>query len=646
MKISKFLLLASVLAGGLLTACNDDGYWDEANKADLGLTGAGTAYTFNNSSYKYTYEPSDKMDKMTFPVVITRGTTQGDETLNLFVSSTDEELLVGDSQATFKNGENQATVYVTALRDFEIGESASVNFQISPESTAIPVVEMPDDLSEDATAEDSLKYDQQMADYQRYVNQMALYKLSATVNVAKDYNWTSLGYGSFSDWWMFEYNPYSVEIQQCVQDEHMFRLVNPYAEGLRYEGYYPNYYNDGPTENVIFRVMQPGDQLFDTTITLNDLVYYDDYRTGYYHTSYEAEVWACHPAGGFKSTPTEDTWVYNRVLSYQEDGTPAMVQFAPFFYMFGVGGWNYSQQDGVITIAFPGVYVADYSCAVSYTGLFTNPDNEQFVIADVELGVDVDHAWAVVVEGKDNVQDAFNGLADESITPVVVTESGSIQIPMIPNAATGKYSVVVFTFDEEGETVADFQSYDYATFNFVGGEAPETWTPSYVGTYTYSQFFEGDDEGLVLYESDSVEGRYKITDWGYGVDFIFQMNEDGTIMVEDQYTGYDHSSYGPVYVDDLVDYTGGTEQGYSYYDGQSGTFHFAVIYYVSAGYFGYGEETFTLTGYYSEAKDKAPSKIKPFGDVTTKTCVSDMKRFKASVNKWNVDFSKVYRVKK
>ena len=158
-------------------------------------------------------------------------------------------------------------------------------------------------------------------------------------------------------------------------------------------------------------------------------------------------------------------------------------------------------------------------------------------------------------------------------------------------------------------------------------------------TFAYTQFFgseeePADDEGLVLYESDKVDGRYKITDWGYGVDFIFQMNEDGTCMVEDQFTGYTHSSYGDVYVDDLVDYTGNTDSGYSYY--ADGVFHFAVIYYVSAGYFGYGEETFTLTGYYSE-EAKAKSKIMPFADYNKS--VSEMKKYKAPLKKnFGVEF--------
>ncbi|MBR3093952.1 MAG: hypothetical protein IKG99_13150, partial [Bacteroidaceae bacterium] len=53
----------------------------------------------------------------------------------------------------------------------------------------------------------------------------------------------------------------------------------------------------------------------------------------------------------------------------------------------------------------------------------------------------------------------------------------------------------------------------------------------------------------------------------------------GTILVDDQETGYVHSSVGMIYVDDIVDYAATTEYGQSYYDESTGTFHFALVYY-------------------------------------------------------------------
>ena len=151
--------------------------------------------------------------------------------------------------------------------------------------------------------------------------------------------------------------------------------------------------------------------------------------------------------------------------------------------------------------------------------------------------------------------------------------------------------------------------------SFTTEEAPEvieeTWTPQFLGTYTYTQFWEGDDTDLVLYVSDLNEDRYKIEHWGYDVDFIFEFNEDGSITVAPQETGYVHSDYGTLYVTTLDLYNGedyDPETEVSYYSG--GAFHFNLAYFVEAGYFGKGEETFVLTANY-EAKAKKDI-LRPF----------------------------------
>ena len=123
---------------------------------------------------------------------------------------------------------------------------------------------------------------------------------------------------------------------------------------------------------------------------------------------------------------------------------------------------------------------------------------------------------------------------------------------------------------------------------------PVSWSEYGVGNYEYYYFWSGTDEGLTLYSCDNDETSYKITNWGGGVSFTFSWDTStNEITVDDQSIGYTHSTYGDVYVMDLVDYTGSEDYGVSYYE--DGVFYFAVIYYVSAGYFGYGTETFTLT---------------------------------------------------
>ena len=115
-----------------------------------------------------------------------------------------------------------------------------------------------------------------------------------------------------------------------------------------------------------------------------------------------------------------------------------------------------------------------------------------------------------------------------------------------------------------------------------------------VGTYTHKNFFEGEQSGLTLYKEFG-ENTYVIENWGdYGVDFTFTWDGGSTVKVPNQYTGYTHSTHGDVYVMGVDDYAS-KEIAPSYYDAATKTFYFGVIYYVDAGYFGYGYETFTLT---------------------------------------------------
>lgn len=132
------------------------------------------------------------------------------------------------------------------------------------------------------------------------------------------------------------------------------------------------------------------------------------------------------------------------------------------------------------------------------------------------------------------------------------------------------------------------------TYNFGADYA-------HTGTYTYKNYLTGTDPGLSMTcvsDADPTAAIYTIGHWFYDVDFSFIWNmEDNTITIPETYTGYTHSSYGKVYVSDLSTYTGSaTYLPYSYYDKSSATFHFMTIYYVSAGYFGYGDETFAITG--------------------------------------------------
>jgi hypothetical protein len=270
------------------------------------------------------------------------------------------------------------------------------------------------------------------------------------------------------------------------------------------------------------------------------------------------------------------------------------------------GGLYTANSNGAFRVAMPGVVLADYSLDIAYAGKYTDTkDNIVGVLAQIlEVGEDVESVRLAVVEGTD-VDAAVEEIKSGNIGFVeVAAKTASVQLPFAAEPVAGKYTIVAVAYGGgKAQTVAS------AEFKYTPPSSAETWTARSTGDYVYTVFFGDEDDpetdpDLTLYQSDSDPNRWKIEHWGYDVDFIFTYNKTtGEIMVDDQEVGYVHPSYGTVMVDDLVDYTGSTSRGQSYYE--DGVFHFLVIYYVSAGNFGYGYETFTLTG-----ASLAPAKAK------------------------------------
>lgn len=158
------------------------------------------------------------------------------------------------------------------------------------------------------------------------------------------------------------------------------------------------------------------------------------------------------------------------------------------------------------------------------------------------------------------------------------------------------YTIVLWANNGYRSTVV---TEEYTT----SGLAPELLG---TGTYTYSLMFQEPvaDSGLSFYKDLNFENTYKITNWFYGVDFTFTWDGDSIVKVADQFSGYVHTQHGNVNVMELSDYEG-EEIAPSYYDAETKTFYFGVVYYVAAGYFGKGYETFTLDAEDAEGGEEA-----------------------------------------
>lgn len=156
------------------------------------------------------------------------------------------------------------------------------------------------------------------------------------------------------------------------------------------------------------------------------------------------------------------------------------------------------------------------------------------------------------------------------------------------------YTIVLWANNGYRSTVV---AEEYTT----SGLAPELLG---TGTYTYTCMLNLVDPGYSFYKDPNYKDTYKIANWFYGVDFTFTWDGDSIVKVADQFSGYVHAQYGNVNVMELSDYAG-KEMSPSYYDADTKTFYFGVIYYIDGGYFGMGYETFTLDAEDAEGGEEA-----------------------------------------
>ena len=280
MKLYKSLFIATALLGGMLSSCSEDGVWDKASQANLWLTN-GTAYTFDNTTIDYTYYPADVMEGMDVNVTVTRGTTQGTVEIPIACSFSDGELISGPASVTFQDGSNVASYPIHVKQEFEPGEKATADLKIDSTKVGIPTVEMPEKLKPGATHEDSVKFLADSTAHAIYVNKLKAYKLATTVTIQKDYNWKSLGIGTYIDYFFYE-DPYSIEAEvfQAVENPKVYRTMLDYGTILGSSA------DGNQSAYTTITLLDKGQDFRGVTIDGDDYVYYTPINTGYKNSTY------------------------------------------------------------------------------------------------------------------------------------------------------------------------------------------------------------------------------------------------------------------------------------------------------------------------------------------------------------------------
>ena len=538
-KILKYSIIAlTVIAVPLLTACDDD---DDDYSPGEAVSGSQVYFSSDaDTDIEVTTEESS------FSIPVQRANTSGSVTVPLTISGDEGSIYTIATSVTFSDGESEAEIIGTYD---------------------------PDDVVYDDIVDITITIDD---DYSTpYGN------ASETFSVGMPAPWESLGNCTFVEDFMTTFysvgnDPYEVEIEENSVTPGYYRLVNPFGAA-----YYWNEEGDWDDSQDWYLEIHAEDP---------DGVYIYCQETGM-DWGYGNVV-----VGSLAGYFMENGNTLDEVKEYGYTGTlvDGIITFPyatllikmPDYY----DGYYYANYNSAFMVALPGVVLADYGVSVSYFGQYTDSsDDPAGVIAEVtEIGDDVDYVRVGVVAGTDVDDASIEAITEGTVSYAELTATGQVLIPWDETPEDGRYTIVAIAYaDDEAQETAT------ATFKY-SAPSSETWTEIATGDYEYVYFWEGIDEGLTLYQSDADATRYKIEHWGYDVDFCFTYDQStGSVVIDDQETGYEYDSYGMVYVMDLAEYVGDDSYGVSYYE--DGVFYFNTYNYVSTGYFGYGYETFTLS---------------------------------------------------
>lgn len=255
--------------------------------------------------------------------------------------------------------------------------------------------------------------------------------------------WNIIGKAKFADNWTWGSTEYECDLEQSEANANQFRLHNAYNEALVAEevstmaGY-------NPSEYIYFTLRKKGDKVGSVTISMDDLVTFENYYTGEYNSDYKAPIMAVSPKS-FASLNKEESWTFNKVLKYQDNGLPGVVQLAPYYYMNGIGGWNKTQADGMILITFPGYVPVDYTVTVEQNGYSENGK----VPVKFDFGTDIVKLRYVVRENL--MSDVAAGKLAETLkddaTAVDVNTQETLTLDL---GETGIYTIVAAGYDKDG----------------------------------------------------------------------------------------------------------------------------------------------------------------------------------------------------
>ena len=306
---------------------------------------------------------------------------------------------------------------------------------------------------------------------------------SLTVIVDYPEPWTAFDKpGYFQDMFLFPmvigvpHDPVEVVVERNELDPSRYRIVNPYKTILTSLN---GSQDENGDEYLNFTILKEGDKLNGVDITQNGVVVFDNYNVGYAPSALGEDALMIHKSSSvlsgkvwYAEEQTMNTYKLSSVIKWidEDNLVPGIINFDAFIAGYqSLKGWFASDYaDAAFTLTMPGYVVLDTSVDVQFKYFIYDKQYNPFIALDVVLGEDVESAKAVIVAGNDLEAAVAAILAggDE----VVEVEAGEVVLPIPADAPTGKYSIVVASFDPDGE----YAEAGYVSVNYVkAGDNPD-----------------------------------------------------------------------------------------------------------------------------------------------------------------------------
>lgn len=273
----------------LLSLCVFTSCEQENEGAIYDANNQGLSFTFN------TFEFSAPANNPVISVPVYRAVA-GEAYTSSITVSTSAPGVIAPSSVSFAAGEQETTIDINLGQELGVGVIASIAITLNEADASVGGVS------------------------------------ETSVSAYKEYVFESLGMGTFQDNFFFG-KVYNVEIQKA-QGFDRYRVIDPHKEGLTND-------DGGLGDWIAMGTRCPYIEFWETGE--GDLVKFNNYAIGANYQAVASQPIRAYHSSSFAGTVPD--------FSKKLDGKT--YQLAPYYYIDGVGGWNYTEADEVVVITLP-----------------------------------------------------------------------------------------------------------------------------------------------------------------------------------------------------------------------------------------------------------------------------------------------------